>query len=77
MDCVDLRDCRIFRGGGMLKRSCDSNCWPFRTVQTSKSPICGLCGFARLSHILRGWDVETKLRVQLLLPKKSPKPRAR
>ena len=65
VDCVDLRDCRIFAcvgGGDVDTELCEA--WrptaatleysKHPRVQYAKSPICGLCGFARLSHILTG-----------------------
>ena len=50
---------------GNMKRSIENN----RQEEQRRRNIetCESIGFARLSYILRGWDVETKLRVQLLL----------
>ena len=62
MDCVDFaRLWHILRGGRMSKGATVNVAGPSRffkpRLQESNSPIGGLSGFARLSHVLRGEDV--------------------
>merc|ERR1712032_377676 len=65
-------------GVRMLKPTECCNCCPLRrALGLGRESIMLLCYSARLPHILRGRGCSTMLVQQLLLPKKSPRPRAR